>query len=253
MPTFSPVSEAGHMRSSSRDGPTIEKSGPEVVHVNPLASPARERPQMTSATCGPSFFASSASNALQQSLENRLQAALDVNGSPEYSLTWKIWDMPSGPQICALRASERLTSDSGCSGWPTPTVQEKRWSFKAAMSYAEGKTQSHHLDLGGVVQLAGWPTPAAREPGGTPEQAHERKKAAKARGIQIGTTEATHLSHAVQLAVWLPCLDGKARHIESSIHPLAHGFSGRVGRLRGYGNAIVPQVAAAFVRAFLYD
>jgi len=25
----------------------------------------------------------------------------------------------------------------------------------------------------------------------------------------------------------------------------------RMGRLRGYGNAIVPQVAAAFVRAFL--
>jgi DNA (cytosine-5)-methyltransferase 1 len=31
--------------------------------------------------------------------------------------------------------------------------------------------------------------------------------------------------------------------------PLAHGVSGRVGLLRGYGNAIVPQVAAEFVRA----
>jgi hypothetical protein len=29
--------------------------------------------------------------------------------------------------------------------------------------------------------------------------------------------------------------------------PLAHGVSGRVGLLRGYGNAIVPQVAAAFI------
>lgn len=32
-------------------------------------------------------------------------------------------------------------------------------------------------------------------------------------------------------------------------HPLAHGVSGRVGRLRAYGNAIKPQVAAVFIRA----
>jgi DNA (cytosine-5)-methyltransferase 1 len=47
------------------------------------------------------------------------------------------------------------------------------------------------------------------------------------------------------------CSDGKARRIEPSIFPLAHGVSGRVGLLRGYGNAIVPQVAAQFVKAFL--
>lgn len=32
---------------------------------------------------------------------------------------------------------------------------------------------------------------------------------------------------------------------------VAHGVSGRMERLRGYGNAIVPQVAAAFVQAYL--
>ena len=31
--------------------------------------------------------------------------------------------------------------------------------------------------------------------------------------------------------------------------PLAHKIPGRVGLLRGYGNAIVPQVAAAFIEA----
>lgn len=52
-------------------------------------------------------------------------------------------------------------------------------------------------------------------------------------------------------AEWLQCLDGKARRVEPGIFPLAHGVPARVGRLRGYGNAIVPQAAEEFVSAFL--
>jgi DNA (cytosine-5)-methyltransferase 1 len=52
-------------------------------------------------------------------------------------------------------------------------------------------------------------------------------------------------------AVWIPCRDGKARRIKSGLEPLAHGVPGRVGRLRAYGNAIVPAVAAEFVRAVM--
>lgn len=71
--------------------------------------------------------------------------------------------------------------------------------------------------------------------------------------------------------VLIPCQDGKARRAEPGIFPLAYGLSpgvvpggdpgeavdanatteARVARLRGYGNAIVPQVAALFIRAFL--
>lgn len=52
-------------------------------------------------------------------------------------------------------------------------------------------------------------------------------------------------------AIWHPCRDGKARRIEPSIFPLVDGVSGRVGLLRGAGNAIVPQVAAEFIGAFM--
>jgi hypothetical protein len=49
----------------------------------------------------------------------------------------------------------------------------------------------------------------------------------------------------------VPCRDGKTRRVEPGTFPLAHGVPARVGRLRGYGNAIVPPVAAVFIRAFL--
>lgn len=68
----------------------------------------------------------------------------------------------------------------------------------------------------------------------------------------------------------VPCADGKARRIESGTFPLVAGLSrglvpsgdpsaqeaqataeARVMRLKGYGNAIVPQVAAEFIRAFM--
>ncbi|MCL1861903.1 MAG: DNA cytosine methyltransferase [Proteobacteria bacterium] len=52
-------------------------------------------------------------------------------------------------------------------------------------------------------------------------------------------------------ADWLRCRDGKWRPVEPGTFPLAHGVSARMGRLRSYGNALVPQVAAQFIRAFL--
>lgn len=45
------------------------------------------------------------------------------------------------------------------------------------------------------------------------------------------------------------CRDGKTRRFESGSFPLAHGVPSRVGLLRGYGNAIVPQLAAEFIQA----
>jgi DNA (cytosine-5)-methyltransferase 1 len=52
-------------------------------------------------------------------------------------------------------------------------------------------------------------------------------------------------------ADWLPCRDGKWRPVEPGTFPLAHGVSNRVGRLRAYGNAIVPQVAEQVIRAYM--
>ena len=74
-------------------------------------------------------------------------------------------------------------------------------------------------------------------------------------------------------ADWLPCRDGKARATQSWPQPLADGIPDRLGfvrtdsgyslspliqkgearvmRLRGYGNAIVPPLAAEFIAAYI--
>lgn len=68
-------------------------------------------------------------------------------------------------------------------------------------------------------------------------------------------------------ADWLFCRDGKWRPVEPGTFPLADGFSkgmghgksspralagrNRVGRLKGYGNAINAHAAAAFIRAYM--
>lgn len=50
---------------------------------------------------------------------------------------------------------------------------------------------------------------------------------------------------------WVIGHDGKARRIKPGVRLLADGFSSRVGRLRAYGNAIVPQLAAEVIGAYM--
>ena len=107
-------------------------------------------------TFGPLFIGSSPSAALQSSLASRLRLALDVHGSPEYALTLKHWDMPSGPPICALRASAHRTSGSDCSGWPTPTNAVRGGMIE--------RTKGRRRNLQDFALLSGWPTPKSQRP-----------------------------------------------------------------------------------------
>lgn len=98
--------------------------------------------------------------SLQSFLENRLRQKMDVNGSPEYVLTWKTWEMISGPPICALRARARPTSDNACIGWPTPITNDATGSTHC---YSRGNRNRITLKLPGAARLVGWAAPTARD------------------------------------------------------------------------------------------
>ena len=52
-------------------------------------------------------------------------------------------------------------------------------------------------------------------------------------------------------ADWLFCRDGKWRPVEPGTFPLVDGATSRVGRLRAYGNGIVPQVAQGLIESYM--
>ena len=52
-------------------------------------------------------------------------------------------------------------------------------------------------------------------------------------------------------ADWLFCRDGKWRPVEPDTCPLVDGATSRVGRLRAYGNGIVPQVAQGLIESYM--
>jgi len=158
--TSSPESAAGVTPSDWLDGLTTGPSGPEAAPVNLSALQAKAQGLLTSGTCGPPSTGSSASADLQSFLVSRLQAALAGIGSPLFALTWKHWDMQSGPPICALRASGRRTSDSGSTSWPTPVVND---STGSQYSYSNGDHNRPVLKLPGAAQLAAWATPTTRD------------------------------------------------------------------------------------------
>ena len=174
-------------------------------------------------TYGPNFTDSSASANLQRALASRLRARMADYGSPGYKLTWKNWDMPSGPPICALRASVRRTSGKGYSGWQTPKLPSggacERHSAGGGLRKLEdqaellvtgwptprtptggpesaqrkqelGRTKSGGGDLQAVVQMAGWPTPCQQDgPHGEPNQGMDRlPTAVQTVGVTVGLT-----------------------------------------------------------------
>ena len=189
--TSSPASAFGASPFAAPAGQMTDLFGPVPVRANLSARQAKAISLMTSGTCGQPSITSSKSASLQSSLESRLQALTLGLGSTLYTLTWKPWVTPSGRSRSRLRASVRRTSETGCIGWPTPQARD----FKGAN--LPGNELTHNArPLNEMVKLAGWGTPTASEPGGTPEAFVARKQ------DKVGGDAVTMLAHQVTLAGW---------------------------------------------------
>lgn len=156
--TSSPGSAAGRSPCAGPDSKTPEESGPAPVPVSRFRALAKDRATPTSATFGQLFTISSPSADLQRSLESRLRARMGANGSPEFALIWKIWDMPAGEPICALRVSARRTAGNGCIGWRSPQASDGEGGVMEIRPDCAGKYKLRD-EAALVAALVAWPTP----------------------------------------------------------------------------------------------
>lgn len=152
--------EDGPSPCASPGGPTMNRSGREAAPASRSATPGRDWVTLIRAIYSRRSAALLRAAALQSSLENRSRASWDVNGSPEFALKWRHWDMPHGGAIIALRASARQTEGNGFSGWPTPTCGDGK---NAEDNPRSRNPKSGIGSLGCAARLAGWATPTARD------------------------------------------------------------------------------------------
>lgn len=158
--TGSPASASGPTPFAAPDGQMIDLFGPVPALANLSARQARELGLMTSGTSGRTGTISSASAALQQSLESRLQAATSALGSTLFKLTWKPWVTPSGRSRFRLRASVLRTSATERTSWPTPTTADGSGGGQAKRAMGEDR---HGSNLNDFAMLTCWATPQARD------------------------------------------------------------------------------------------
>ncbi len=154
----SPASVDGRSPSALLDGRKTVQRGPARARVSRSAARAKGKARKTRVISGRGFATSSFAAVHQSRLENRLRARMAAFGSPEYEVTWKRWDMQSGPPICALRASARRTSDNASTGWPTPTCNDASGGARPPDT-----KRGPAPGLQAAAQLSGWPTPTATD------------------------------------------------------------------------------------------
>jgi len=204
------------MHSDAPVGPTTDPYGLGVARANLSARQVEALGCLMSGTYGRTGTISSASAALQQSLESRLRARTASVGSILYRWTWKQRVTPSGRSICALRASQWRVpgkdrkQTSGYSGpfyaVPIPLSPKNYVILPHGLAHRLATMTATISGNGSISSVSGWPTPVAQPASGTPEWFLERKRESMARGAQSMGVSLTDIAMVAQLAGWpTPC------------------------------------------------
>lgn len=123
-----------------------------------------------------------------------------------------------------------------------------RWQLHNSRSDVEGTgTQDRQGRLAGFISR-GSSSASSLEHTESRRRLRVRSDSEAASGVGIAFTGSSTFWSDCE---WLPCSDGKARPVEPGTFPLAYGIPRRLELLKGYGNAIVPKVAAEFIKAAL--
>ena len=124
-------------------------------------------------------------------------------------------------------------------------VQSQTWAERLWADGSNGGTTSRLADSSSTG-LEGY----AGDDGSAPRWPLTAGSVAEG-SVSVGTSAGRSFDGGWRSVDWLLCRDGKWRPVEPGTFPLADGVFNRMGKLRGYGNAIVPQVGARFIQAFL--
>jgi hypothetical protein len=145
--------EAGHTRSSLRDGQKIEKSGPDRAHASPSVPQDPAQGSLILDTSGQPGTSLSPSDVLQLSLASRLRELM--TGSPLCEVIWRSWNTPWQRCLSRPRALVRRTSGTDTGLLPTPTAQ----SYGSNQGGAAGRTGPVRHSLESMARNGMWPTP----------------------------------------------------------------------------------------------
>ena len=161
--TSSLASASGVQLYVAPDGAIRDPSGLAVAPANLSHRQAKVAGWEMSGICGPLGSTSSASVALQSSLESRLRARTQHLGSTLFTLTWKPWTTPLGRSRFRLRASVLRTSETGCTGWPTTGSKDGDKSVRTLEGATHERWGTNSRPLNEVAVLAGWGTPVSQD------------------------------------------------------------------------------------------
>jgi DNA (cytosine-5)-methyltransferase 1 len=118
----------------------------------------------------------------------------------------------------------------------------------------EARQRPYGKSLGAGVRAGGEADAANKRPpgrsGGPPDGALGNADEPGSQGRSIFSEYSGERSAWTAGLEWIVGYDGKWRPVKPGIRLLADGVPGRVGKLRAFGNAIVPPLAAEFISAY---